>query len=159
MPCAQHVGQLADLLGVGDGLVEGLGEVVGDEDGEVGVFALLLLEAVAVDHGEVVVVVFLRHEAAGVLAEGADLVLPRLRVADELGLVQHLVDLFHDLVAALDADADVHGAGLMGNVVLGAELFQPVCATASGADDHRRRRGVPRCHCGDIRPCRPRFRG
>ena len=41
------------LLGVGDGLVEGLGEVVGDEDGEVGVLALFLLEAVAIDHGQV----------------------------------------------------------------------------------------------------------
>ena len=57
--CAQHIGQLAHLLGVGDGLVEGLGEVVGDEDGEVGVLALLLLEAVAIDHGQVVVIVLL----------------------------------------------------------------------------------------------------
>ena len=134
--CAQHIGQLAHLLGVGDGLVEGLGEVVGDEDGEVGVLALLLLEAVAVDHGQVVVVVLLCHEAAGVLAEGADLVLPGLRVADELGLIQHLVHLFHDLVAALDANTDVHGAGLVGDMVLCTNFLKPVCAAAAGADDH-----------------------
>jgi len=109
---------------------------MGDEDGEVGVLALLLLEAVAVDDGEVVVVVLLRHEAAGVLAEGAHFVFPGLRVADELGLIEHLVHLFHDFVAALDADADVHGAGLVGDVVLGTDLFEPVGAAAAGADDH-----------------------
>ena len=32
--CAQHIGQLAHLLGVGDGLVEGLGEVVRAQDGQ-----------------------------------------------------------------------------------------------------------------------------
>ncbi len=106
------------------------------EDGEVGVLALLLLEAVAVDHGQVVVIVLLCHEAAGVLAEGADLVLPGLRVADELGLIQHLVHLFHDLVAALDADTDVHGAGLVGDMVLCTNFLKPVCAAAAGADDH-----------------------
>jgi hypothetical protein len=91
---------------------------------------------VAVDHGKVVVVVFLRHKAAGVLAEGAHLVLPGLGIADELGLIQHLVHLFHDLVAALHAHTDVHGTGLVGNVVLGADLFQPVCTAAAGANDH-----------------------
>ena len=133
---AQHVGQLTHLLGVGDGLVEGFGEVVGDEDGQVGVLALLLLEAVAIDHGQIVVVVLLSHKAAGVLAEGAHLVLPGLGVADEFGLVQHLVHLFHDLVAALHAHADVNGAGLVGDVVLGADLLQPVGTAAARADDH-----------------------
>ena len=133
---AQHVGQLTHLLGVGDGLVEGFGEVVGDEDGQVGVLALLLLEAVAIDHGQIVVVVLLSHKAAGVLAEGAHLVLPGLGVADEFGLIQHLVHLFHDLVAALHAHADVNGAGLVGDVVLGADLLQPVGTAAARADDH-----------------------
>ena len=90
----------------------------------------------AVDHGKVVVVVLLRHKAAGVLAEGAHLVLPGLGVADEFGLVQHLVHLIHDLVAALHAHADVNGAGLVGDVVLGADLLQPVGTAAARADDH-----------------------
>ena len=106
------------------------------EDGQVGVLALLLLEAVAIDHGQIVVVVLLSHKAAGVLAEGAHLVLPGLGVADELGLVQHLVHLFHDFVAALHAHADVNGAGLVGDVVLGADLLQPVGAAAARADDY-----------------------
>jgi hypothetical protein len=32
-------------------------------------------------------------------------------IADELGLVEDVVDLLHDLVADLHAHADVHGAG------------------------------------------------
>ena len=133
--CAQHVRQLADLLRVGDGLVERLGEIVADENRKVGVVALLLLEAVAVDNSQIVVVVFLRDKAAGVLAEGAHLVAPRGRVADQLALIQDLVDLLHDLVAALNTDADVNGAGLVGNVVLGADLLQPVRAAAAGGND------------------------
>ena len=135
VPRAQHVGQLAHLLRVGDGLVERLGKIVADEDGQVGVAAFLLFKAVAVDDGEVVVVVFLRDEPAGVLAEGAHLVAPRRRVADEFALIQNLVDGLHDFVAALDPHADVDGAGLVGDVVLGAEFFQPVGAAAAGGDD------------------------
>ena len=136
MPRAQHVGQLAHLLGVGDGLVEGLGEVVADQNGQVGVVALFLLEAVAVDHCQVVVVVFLGHKAAGILAEGAHLVAPGCRVADEFAFIENLVDGFHDFVAAFHPHADVHGAGFVGDVVFGTDLFQPVGAAAAGGNDH-----------------------
>ena len=88
-----------------------------------------------VDNGEVVVIVLLRHEAAGVLAERAHLVLERGRVADELGLIQHAVDGFHDLVAHLDAHADVDRSGLVLHTVLEADLLQPVGAAAAGGDD------------------------
>ena len=71
---AQHVGQLAHLLRVGDGLVEGLVEVVRAQDGHVGVGGFFLLVGVPVDHCQVVVVIFLAHKAAGILAEGAHLV-------------------------------------------------------------------------------------
>ena len=64
---------------------------MGAENGQVGVLALALFKGMAVDHGEPVVVVLLRDEAARILAEGADLVLERRRVADELGLVEDLV--------------------------------------------------------------------
>lgn len=84
----------------------------------------------AVDDGEVVIIVLLRHEAAGVLTERAHLVLERGRVADELGLVQHAVDRLHDLVAHLDAHADIDRAGLVLHAVLEADLLQPVGAAA-----------------------------
>jgi hypothetical protein len=134
VPGAQHGGQLADFLRVGDGLVEGLVEVVGAEDGEVGVVGLEVFVGMTVHDGEVVVVVFLADEAARVLAERAHLVFKRLRIADQLGLVEHAVDKLHDLVAHLDPDADVHGAGLVGDAVFLADLFHPVRAAPSGRD-------------------------
>ena len=135
MSGAQHIGQLADFLGVLDGLVERLGKVVADQNRQVGVVALDVLEAVAVYHCQVIVVVFLGDKAAGILAEGADLVLPGVGIADQLALIQDIVDGLHDLVAAFDADTDVHGAGLVGDAVLGAELFQPVGTAAAGGND------------------------
>ena len=132
---AQHICELAHLLRVLDRLIERLIERVRAQDGEVGVLALELLIAVPVDDGEVVVVVLLRHEAAGVLAEDADFVLERRGIADEFGLVQHAVDLFHDLVAHLYPDADVHYAGSVGDVVHRTHLLQPVRAAAAGGDD------------------------
>ena len=96
---------------------------MGAQDGEVRVVALQVLVGVAVHHRQVVVVVLLADEAAGVLAEGADLVLEGLGIAHQLGLVQHPVHHLHDLVADLHPDADVHGARLVGDVVLGAELL------------------------------------
>ena len=132
VPVAQHIGQLSHLLGVGDGLVEGDGEVVGAEDGHVGVLRLLILEGVAVDHGQVVVVVLLGHIAARVLAEGADLIFEGGRVADELGFVEDVVDLLHDLVAHFHPHADIDSAGLMLDAVLGAQALQPVRAPAAG---------------------------
>ena len=133
--CAQHIGQLADLLCIGNGLIEGIGEIVAAEDREVGVAALEFLVAVSVDHGEVVVVILLADKAAGVLTEGAHLVPVGLGVADQLGFVEHAVDGLHDLVAHLDTDANVHCAGLMGDVMFCAEAFQPVRAAPSGGDD------------------------
>ncbi len=131
---AQHVRQLAHLLRVGDGLVEGHGEVVRAQNGQVGVVGLQILIRMSVDHGEVVVVVLLADETAGILAEGAHLVLERCGITDQLRFVQHVVDPLHDLVAALHAHADVDGARQMGDVMLGANALQPVRAAASGGD-------------------------
>ena len=127
---AEHICQLADLLRVFNGLIERLIEIVGAEYGEVRVVALELLVGVSVDDGEVVVVVLLADEAAGILAERANLVLERLGIADELRLVENVVDLLHDLVSYLDAHADIDCAGLMGDIMLSAELFEPVRAAA-----------------------------
>ena len=105
------------------------------QHGNVGVVALEILVAVAVDDGEIVVVVLLADETAGVLAEGAHLVLERARIADQLALVEHAVDLLHDLVSALDAHADIDRSGLVGNAVLGADFFQPVRTAAARRHD------------------------
>ena len=68
--------------------------------------------------------------------------MPRGRVADQLALIQDLVDLLHDLVAALNTDADVNGAGLVGDVVLGADFLQPVRAAAARGNDDLLRQHV-----------------
>ena len=57
---------------------------MGAENCKVGVVALELLEGVSVNNGKVVVIVLLADKAAGILAEGSDLVFERLRIADEL---------------------------------------------------------------------------
>ena len=131
---AEHIRQLAHLLRVGDRLVERHGEIVRAEDGHIRVFRLQLLVRMAVDDREIVVVILLRDEAAGVLTERAHLVFERLRVADELGLIQDAVDRLHDLVAHFHAHADVHRAGLVLHTVLQADFFQPVRAAAPGSD-------------------------
>ena len=136
VPRSQHVGQLPHLLGVGDGLVEGIRKIVAAQNRQIGVVAFQLLIAVAVDHGQIVVVVLLTDEAPGVLTEGADLVLEGPGVAHQLGLVEHPVHRLHDLVAHLHPDADVHGARLVGDAVLGAEALQPVRPPPAGGDDY-----------------------
>ena len=115
--------------------MEGLGEVLRDEDGEVGIVRLALLIAVPVDDGKVVVVIFLRDEAARVLAESAHLVFEGVGIADELGLVEHLVDGLHDLVAHFDPHADIDGSRDVGDAVHDAHARQPVRASSSDADD------------------------
>ena len=49
----------------GNGLVERLGKVVADQNGQVGVAGFQILVAVTVDDRQVIVIVFLRDKAAG----------------------------------------------------------------------------------------------
>ena len=68
-------------------------------------------------------------------------------VADQLGLVEHLVDELHHLAPDLDPDADVDGAGLVGDAVFGADPFQPVGPPPPGGDDR-----LPRPAFGGLIP-------
>ncbi len=107
----------------------------GAENGQVGIVGFNIFITVAVDDGEVVVVVLLTDEAAGVLAERAHLIAERFRIADQLALIEDGVDLLHDLVAHFHAYADVDGARAVLNAVALAELLQPVRAAAAGGND------------------------
>ncbi len=73
---AQHVGQARDGLAVAVGILEGLGEVLGDEQREVRVLGLVgrVLIAVAVD-GDDAVRVLVHDRALGVHAERAHQIL------------------------------------------------------------------------------------
>ena len=123
VPGAEHIRKLPHLFRVFDRLIEGGVEVVGAENRNIGVVGFQLLVGVTVHNGEPGVVIFLTHKAAGILTEGANLVLEGLRIADELRFVENAVDRLHDLIPNLDANADVNGAGLMGNPVLGADAL------------------------------------
>ena len=87
MSVGEHVRQFAYLFRVLYGLIERIGEVVRAENGKVGVVGFFILERVTVDDGEIVVVIFLRHVAAGILAERSHFVFERSGVADEFRFV------------------------------------------------------------------------
>ena len=131
MAGAQRVAQLADFLRVRDGLVERLEEVMRAQNREVGVLGLTFLVGMPVHHREATIVVFLAHEAARVLAEGAHLVAERIRVSDELAFVKHVVHALHDFVTHLDAHANVNRAGRMLDVMLAAKALEPIGAAAA----------------------------
>ena len=132
---AQHIGKFAYLLSVRYRLIERLREVVRAKYRQVGIGRFQLFIAVSVDDGEVVVVVFLAYETAGVLTEGTHLVLERLRISDEFGFVKNAVDLFHDLVPHLYSDADIDGTRLVHYVVFSTQVFEPVGAAPARRDD------------------------
>ena len=135
MTRAQHIGKFAYLLSVRYRLIERLRKVVRAKYRQVGVGRFQLFIAVSVDDSEVVVVVFLAYETAGVLTEGTHLVLERLRISDEFGFVKNAVDLFHDLVPHLYSDADIDGTRLVHYVVLSTQVFEPVRAAPARRDD------------------------
>ena len=131
---AEHVCQLADLLSVGYRLIERLVKVVRYEYCKVCVVGLEVLVGVTVYDCKTSVVVFLRDDSAGVLAEGAHLILERPRISYELALVQYAVNLFHYLIAYLNANADIDRSGLMRYVVLGADTLEPVRTASTGGN-------------------------
>ena len=137
MPRAQHIRELPYLLRVSNRLIEGVGKVMRTENGNVGIVRFQFLVAVAVDHREIVVVIFLRNKSAGVLAESADFIFERLGITDEFGFVQYFIDRLHDLVSHFHPNADVDGARNVLHAVFFAQLFQPIRSAAA-----RRNHGI-----------------
>ena len=136
LPVSQHIRQLSHLLGVSNGLVERICEIVGTQNRKVGILRFQVLIGMAVYHRQIVIVIFLAYKAARILAESTHLVLKRKRIADELRLIKNVVHILHDLVADLHTHADIHRSGHMGDVMLLAELFQPVGSLSSGSHNH-----------------------
>ena len=133
---AEHVRQTRDALAVAVGIVERLGEVLGDEQGEVRVFRLhgLVLVAVAVD-GHDAVGVLVDDDAVRVHAERADVVLELLRAVDDLALIELVGQVGEDDGGQLDAHADVDAVGLGGDVERVADALHPLAAAAADGDD------------------------
>ena len=110
MSVAKHIREFPDLSCVFDRLIERYAEVVRRQNRDVGVFGFFIFETVSVYDGKPAFVIFLRDESAGVLAERADFIVVRRDVTDKFAFVQHVVDFFHDFVAALNPDADIDDA-------------------------------------------------
>ena len=125
------------MLAVAVGLVKGLGEVVGHQQGEVGVLAAQAGVGVAVAVHRVDALHILRHHVAvGVHAEGAHLVPVPLGAVDELGLVDHVGDGLEDQGGQLHPHADVDlvvGHGQAQGAALVGEPLRP--GPAGGGDE------------------------
>ena len=133
----EHIAERRDVLAVAVGLVEGLGEAVGYQQGEVRVRAAEPGIGVGVAVNGVDALDVLGHDVTvGVHAEGADLVAVLLRTVNELGFIYHVGDVLKDSGGKLDADADVH----LVVYELYAQLLALVCkplgtASAGGGDE------------------------
>ena len=133
---SQHIGEPGDGLAIAVAVPEGLGKVLGHQQGEVGILRMQgrILIAVAVD-GDDAVGVLVDHRALGVHAEGTDLVLILLGLIDDLALVQFVGDGGEHLGGQLHTDADVHPVGLGGDLQILAHGLHPLAAAAAHGDD------------------------
>ena len=134
MSGTQHVGQLSHLLSILNGLVKGIVKIMGAKNGNIGISGFFVLIGMSVYHGQVVIIVFLADETAGILAEGSNLVFKGLGIPDELGLIKHVVNLFDYLVSNLNPHSDVHSSGLMSDIVLGTDFLQPFGTSSAGCN-------------------------
>ena len=97
------------MLAIAVGLVKGLGEPVGDQQGEVGIFRTEGGVGVGVAVHRVDALHILGHHVAvWIHAEGAHAVAVLLGAVDQLGLVDHIGDVLKDGGGQLHPDADVH---------------------------------------------------
>ena len=137
----QHVAELSYVAAVLYRLVERLSEPRRYQHGKVGIAGaqLLVVVAVAVDYRYAAVVVLLGHQSARVHAERAHLVLERVGVVDQFGLVQVLGQVIHYRIGHLDAHAYVYlvvgGFDLVGV----GYLAEPRRAAAPGRGHYERR--------------------
>ena len=67
MTGTQHVGQLAHLLCICDGLVKRLGKVVAYQDRKVGILTLQILKAVSIYNCQIVIIILLCYKSARIL--------------------------------------------------------------------------------------------
>ena len=93
-------------------------------------------------HRKVIVIVLLADKAARILAERTHLVLERLRVANQLGFIKHIVDVLHHLVAHLYTHANINRPRLMRDLMLSADTLQPVRAAPPGSNHRMRRKNL-----------------
>ena len=69
-------------------------------------------------------------------ADRKDFIVVRRDVTDKFAFVQHVVDFFHNFVAALNPDADIDYARTAFYAVLSAQIVKPVRADATDCHNH-----------------------
>ena len=87
---------------------------------------------------KIIIIVFLADNSSGILTKSADLVFKRTRISYKFAFIEYTIHFFHDLVSHFYPNADVHGSGLMRDIVFSAYTFKPIGAAA------------PCCHDGMI---------
>ena len=110
---------------------------------------LLILEAVAVD-GNDPVGVLVDHDAVGVHAEGADIVLEFFRAVYDLALIQLVGDMGEDHRGQLHADAKIHAVGAGRDFQVPADRLHPLAPASSDGDDHLLRRLLPALEADEV---------
>ena len=79
-----------------------------------------------IDHCQAVFIVFRGNLAGWVGAEGADLVVKGGGVVHQLGLIEILVEKFHDFIPNFHPDADIHSSYFRLNAMAFADVAEPV---------------------------------
>lgn len=108
-------------------------EIVGTQNGQVGVVGFQFLIGMPVDDGKIVVVIFLADKTARILSERTHLIFERLGVSHQFGFIQHIVYVFHNFVANFHTHANVHRTGFMGNPMFRTNFFQPIGTAPAGS--------------------------
>ena len=133
---AEHIREARDALAVAVRILEGMREMLRNEEGEVGVARVLcgVLVAVAV-YGNYAVGVLVNDGSARIHTERADEVAEFLGSVDDLRLVKLVGQMREDLVGKLNANADVNAVRLRGDFKIAADLLHPLTARASRGND------------------------
>ena len=106
---AEHITEPRDALAITVGIFERLGEMLGDQQGEIGVLGLFgrVLIAVPVD-GDDAAGIFRDDDASRIHAKGSHLVSVFLGTVDNFAFVKLIGQMRKNLRRQLDAHADVH---------------------------------------------------
>ena len=131
-PAAQHIAEPRDAFAIAVAILEGLGKMLADQQGKVGILRALgrILIAVAVD-GDDAVGILVYHDAIGIHAEGAHVILKLFGAVHDLAFIQLVRQVAEHHGGQLHAHADIHAVGQRADIQLAAHGFHPLAAAAA----------------------------
>ena len=133
---AQHIGQPGNAFSIAVAVPERLGKVLGDQQGEIGVFCphIHIFITVAVG-GDDPVGIFVHYNAVGIHTESPDIILKFLCPVYDLAFVQLIGEMGKDHCGKLHPDSQVYPVGQGRNGELAADRFHPFASAAADRDD------------------------